>query len=63
MGSKVGNAAAEYIRATVSSWPNVVAEPHRFGGVEFKVGRRELRGTCTVAIWSISPSRSGSTTS
>ena len=42
MGTKVGNAAAEHIRATVSSWPNVVAEPHRFGGVEFKVGRREL---------------------
>jgi Family of unknown function (DUF5519) len=27
---------------TVSSWPGVSVAPHRFGGVEFKVGRREL---------------------
>src|SRR5262245_27627945 len=26
----------------VSSWPNVTVAPHRFGGVEFRVGRREL---------------------
>jgi Luciferase len=33
---------AERITATVSSWPGVEVGPHRFGGVEFRVGRREL---------------------
>jgi Family of unknown function (DUF5519) len=33
---------AERIAATVSSWPGVEVGPHRFGGVEFRVGRREL---------------------
>ena len=26
----------------VASWPGVTVAPHRFGGVEFRVGRREL---------------------
>ena len=26
----------------ISSWPDVTVAPHRFGGVEFRVGRREL---------------------
>lgn len=26
----------------VSSWPDVTVSPHRFGGVELRVGRREL---------------------
>lgn len=30
------------ITAAVSSWPGVEVAPHRFGGVEFRVGRREL---------------------
>src|ERR1700733_7694083 len=30
------------IADTVSSWPGVSVAPHRFGGVELKVGRREL---------------------
>jgi hypothetical protein len=30
------------ITETVSSWPDVETAPHRFGGVEFKLGRREL---------------------
>jgi len=34
--------AAETIEAVVTSWPGVVAESHRFGGREFRVGRREL---------------------
>jgi Family of unknown function (DUF5519) len=34
--------AEEVIRREVASWPGVSVEPHRFGGVEFKVGRREL---------------------
>jgi hypothetical protein len=34
--------AAERIRREVESWPGVTTEPHRFGGVEFRVDRREL---------------------
>jgi len=30
------------IEHEVASWPGVSVAPHRFGGVEFKVGRREL---------------------
>jgi hypothetical protein len=30
------------IIAAVRSWPGVEVEPHRFGGVEFRLGRREL---------------------
>ena len=32
----------EHIAATVGSWAGVESAPHRFGGVEFRVGRREL---------------------
>jgi Family of unknown function (DUF5519) len=32
----------EQIATVVRSWPGVEAFPHRFGGVEFRVGRREL---------------------
>jgi hypothetical protein len=30
------------IRAEVASWEGVSTHPHRFGGVEFRLGRREL---------------------
>jgi hypothetical protein len=30
------------IAAEVSSWNGVSVHPHRFGGVEFRLGRREL---------------------
>ena len=30
------------IEQAVASWPGVTVAPHRFGGVEFRVGRREL---------------------
>jgi hypothetical protein len=30
------------IAAEVAGWPGVTTAPHRFGGVEFRVGRREL---------------------
>jgi hypothetical protein len=30
------------IEQTVGGWDGVTTEPHRFGGVEFRVGRREL---------------------
>jgi hypothetical protein len=33
---------AEKIRRELESWPGVQAGPHRFGGIEFRVGRREL---------------------
>src|SRR5688572_7679511 len=33
---------AETIRDELVSWDGVTAEPHRFGGVEFLLGRREL---------------------
>lgn len=34
--------AAARITAAVRSWPEVEVGPHRFGGVEFRLGRREL---------------------
>ena len=33
---------AQRIVREVSAWPDVTVAPHRFGGVEFRVGRREL---------------------
>jgi len=33
---------ADRIAREISSWPGVTSAPHRFGGVEFRVGRREL---------------------
>src|SRR5262245_25846393 len=32
---------AKRISEAILSWPGVTSEPHRFGGVEFKLGRRE----------------------
>ena len=34
--------AQKKIVARISRWEGVDAEPHRFGGTEFRVGRREL---------------------
>jgi hypothetical protein len=34
--------AAERIRQEVGSWPGVSIAPHRFGGLEFRIGQREL---------------------
>ncbi len=33
---------AEHITSTVESWEGVTSHPHRFGGVEFRAGGREL---------------------
>ena len=33
---------AQRIEAEIASWPGVTVAPHRFGGVEFRVGRREI---------------------
>jgi len=38
----MNESASERIRREVASWPGVTAAPHRFGGVEFRVGRREI---------------------
>jgi hypothetical protein len=32
----------EAIRLEVSSWPDVDEAPHRFGGLEFRLGKREI---------------------
>ena len=34
--------AGDRISAVVGSWPDVEVGAHRFGGVEFRLGRREL---------------------
>jgi predicted DNA-binding protein (MmcQ/YjbR family) len=34
--------AQEMITNTVTSWEGVMAEPHRFGGVEYVIGKREI---------------------
>jgi hypothetical protein len=34
--------AREAVRAAVASWESVTTADHRFGGLEFRVGRREL---------------------
>jgi Family of unknown function (DUF5519) len=35
-------AIADQIRQEVLSWPGVESAPHRFGGLEFRLGRREI---------------------
>jgi hypothetical protein len=35
-------AAIEAVRTAVGSWESVTTHEHRFGGIEFRVGRREL---------------------
>jgi Luciferase len=35
-------AAIETVRAAVASWEGVTTHTHRFGGIEFRLGRREL---------------------
>ena len=34
--------AAQQITNAVAAWPGVTTTPHRFGGIEFRLGRREL---------------------
>ena len=38
----MGDAVSTLIERAVAGWPDVTVGPHRFGGIEFKVGRREL---------------------
>jgi Luciferase len=37
-----GQTGAETVRAEIEQWDGVSTHPHRFGGVEFRIGRREL---------------------
>jgi hypothetical protein len=34
--------AGDLIRESVCSWPGVEAMPHRFGGTEYRYGRKEM---------------------
>lgn len=34
--------AGDRIRETVLTWESVTAHPHRFGGLEYRIGRREI---------------------
>ena len=34
--------AQAHISEAVTSWPGVTVQPHRFGGVEYVIGRREV---------------------
>jgi len=34
--------AGENIKRAVSSWEGVETHPHRFGGTEFRIGKREI---------------------
>jgi hypothetical protein len=34
--------AGETINAAVTSWDGITAAPHRFGGTEYTIGRREI---------------------
>src|ERR671932_2452437 len=33
---------AEKIKNEILSWPHVTAGPHRFGGIEFRLNKREM---------------------
>jgi luciferase-like monooxygenase len=34
--------AADRIKQTLLSWENIEAHPHRFGGTEYSIGKREI---------------------
>jgi len=38
----VAESIQQAIARQVSAWPGVTTGPHRFGGIEFRLGRREL---------------------
>jgi hypothetical protein len=41
-GAMAVKGASTTIKETLLGWPQVTAEPHRFGGTEYKVGNREI---------------------
>ncbi|HEX2988578.1 MAG TPA: luciferase family protein [Chloroflexota bacterium] len=36
------NGAKQRLESAVATWPGTTAHPHRFGGTEFRLGRREI---------------------
>ena len=59
MGRIADAGIEERIRRELLSWPSVTVAPHRYGGIEFRLGKRELGHLpCTATISPISPSRS-----
>jgi hypothetical protein len=36
------NRLIDAIEREIATWPGVSVEPHRYGGIEFRVGRREI---------------------
>jgi len=34
--------AGQSIKATVSAWEGITTHPHRFGGIEYRLGNREI---------------------
>jgi hypothetical protein len=32
----------ERVKREISNWPHVTAEPHKFGGIEFRIEKREM---------------------
>jgi Family of unknown function (DUF5519) len=42
MTDTITDSRATKIEREIASWPGVSVEPHRFGGVEFRIGHREL---------------------
>jgi hypothetical protein len=41
-GSLYMDTVSEKIRKEITSWPGVITQPHRFGGIEFRLGKREI---------------------
>jgi hypothetical protein len=41
-GAMTVKGASTTVKETLLGWPQVTAEPHRFGGTEYKVGNREI---------------------
>jgi hypothetical protein len=40
----------EKIKKEILSWPNVTVEQHKFGGVEFRLNKREMGGIYTEVV-------------
>lgn len=41
-GGMAMKGASQTIKETLLSWPDVEAHPHRFGGTEYSIGKREI---------------------
>jgi Family of unknown function (DUF5519) len=45
----------ESIKKEILNWPDVTTEPHRFGGLEFRLNKREMGHIHMVINWQICP--------